>query len=270
MATMEDQYNKKNNKSALMGNWVEERALGEVTGEERYRQWEDSIGEDGPRDDSGPQGPTRRWTKGGEKADQNDSFSRCFLHLDRDDYATIKSFNESTYENPETLKGPKVTREYRPVGDGTRQRLTQQEMWDLAAKNAEEQAEQENQNILDEPLVSTQQESFQAPPPGAYKKEIGSRVMRTRDGRDIPNDTRDVTFLVETGIRAPDTRQNYQDASNIEEENDLYKTEQITFYSAETGIGGTQGFAGRTGKTNFGRNSSFSVPIEYASAPEKE
>lgn len=270
MATMEDQYNKKSNQGALIGNWVEERALKADTGEPRYRQWEDSIGEDGPRDDSGPQGPTQRWTKGGEKADQNDSFGRCFLHDDRDDYSTVKSFNETSYENPKNLTGNKVTREYRAVGEGAKARLTQQEMWDLASKAAEEQAEQENQNILDEPLVSTQQEAFQAPPPGAYKKVIGSRVMRTRDGRDIPNDTRDITFLRETGIRGPDTRLDYKDVSNEKEENDLYKTEAISFYTAAPAIGGTQGFAGRTGQQNFRKSSKYSVPIEYSREVEKE
>jgi len=273
MATMEDQYNKKENKGALIGNWVEERALAADTGEARYQQWEDSIGEEGPRDDSVI---TKRWTKGGEKADQNDSFRRCFVHLDRDEYSDIKSFYESSFENPSKMVGPHVMREYRDVGQGTRSRLSQQEMWDLAKQSAEQQAEQENQNILDEPIVSTTQEAYQAPPPGAYKKPIGQRVMRTRDGRDIPGDTRDITFLVETGIRNPDTRLEYKDASSLDElkgahGGDLYTSQAITHYSAPKTIG-TDHYQGRTGQTNFGRthDKAFSMPIEFTSASEKE
>ena len=56
-------------------------------------------------------------------------------------------------------------------------------MWDAATKAAEQQAEEENASVLEEPMVSTAQEAFQGPPPGAYKKVIGSRVMKTRDGR---------------------------------------------------------------------------------------
>merc|ERR1712146_821062 len=97
MATMEDQYNKCDNTGCLIGNWVEERVLNENTGETRYRRWEDSIGEEGPRDDSIV---GTRWTKGGEKADQNDSYTRCFLHRDREEYADAKTFNESTYTDP--------------------------------------------------------------------------------------------------------------------------------------------------------------------------
>jgi hypothetical protein len=269
---MEDQYNKKENKGALIGNWVEERALHHDTGETRYRQWEDSVGEEGPRDDSVV---GKRWTKGGEKADQNDSFRRCFVHMDRDEYGDIQTFYESSFKNPEKEKGPGVTREYRSVGEGTRSRLSQEEMWDLAKKSAEEQAEQENQNILDEPLVSTTQEAYQAPPPAAYTKPLGKRVMRTRDGRDIPDDTRDLTFLVESGIRHPDTRLEYKDASNTEEPpaqhaGDLYNSVAITHYTAPKLIG-TDHYQGRTGKTNFGRphNESFSMPIEFTTATQK-
>ena len=46
------------------GNWVEERVLMHNTGEPRYNRWEDSIGEEGPRDNSIV---AKRWTKGGKK-----------------------------------------------------------------------------------------------------------------------------------------------------------------------------------------------------------
>jgi len=269
MATMEDQYNKCENKGALIGNWVEERVLHENTGETRYRRWEDSIGEEGPRDDSIV---GKRWTKGGEKADQNDSYTRCFVHRDREEYADAKTFSEFTYTDPKKATGP---REYRDVGQGSRTRLTQQEMWELATRAAEQQAEEENRNVLEEPISSTTQEAYQAPPPGAYKKSIGSRVMKTRDGRDIPKDTRDLTFLTETGIRGPEQMLNTNDVGNadaIPRQNvgDLYTSQAITYYSADVGTGGVQGFNGRTGNTNFGKESTFSVPIEYTSQPEKE
>jgi len=270
MATMEDQYNKKENKGSLIGNWVEERALQETTGVFRYQEWEDSIGEEGPRDDSVV---TQRFTKGGEKADQNDTFNRCFSHMDHEEYGDMKTFSEDTFKNPTKQGG---YRQYKDVGQGSRTRLTQQEMWDLATQQAEQQADEENRNMMEEPLVSTQQESFQVPPGGAYKKPIGQRVMNTRDNRAIPNDTRDLTFLVETGIRMPDTRLDYQDVSNMPEpqgahKGDLYNSQAVTFYSADVGRGNmVQGFAGRTGSTKFGKASTFSTPIEYASQSEKE
>lgn len=272
MATMEDQYNKMrkagDQSGCLIGNWVEERVLMSNTGEARYRRWEDSIGEEGPRDDSIV---GKRWTKGGEKADRNDSYNRCFVHYDRDEYANVQSFNESSYVDPKKCTGP---REYRDVGQGARSRLTQQEMWEMATAAAEQQAEEENRNVLEEPLVSTAQEAFQAPPSGAYKKVIGARVMKTRDGRDIPKDSRDLTFLRETGIRHPEQGLNTCDVSNVEHmpeahAGDLYSSKAVTFYSAPVARGGEQGFAGRAGTTNYARDDKFSVPIEYSREKEK-
>lgn len=250
------------------GNWVEERVLQENTGEQRYKRWEDSIGEEGPRDDSVI---TKRWTKGGEKADQNDSYTRCFVHMDREEYANAKTFAESSYSDPSKAEGP---RQYREVGQGSRTRLTQQEMWELATRDAEQQAESENRGVLEEPLVSTTQEAYQAPPGGAYKKPIGARVMKTRDGRDIPNDTRDLTFLQETGIRHPDQLLNTSDVVNSNEvpsqnQGDLYSSKAITFYSSDPGRAGVQTFNGRTGSANFNKESKFSVPIEYCQEKEK-
>lgn len=271
MATMEDQYNKCDSKGCLIGNWVEERVLEHNTGEARYQKWENSIGEEGPKDDSVV---GRRWTKGGEKADQNDSYTRCFVHMDRDDYSQVKSFNESSYQDPKKDIG--APRRYESVGQGARSRLTEQEMWDLAAKDAEEQAEAENRGVLEEPLVSTAQEAFQAPPPGAYKKPLGARVMKTRDGRDIPKDTRDLTFLRETGIRQPEQNICTQDVGNVGDlpdhiQGDLYSSKAISFYNMQEAQvrGGEQGFAGRTTSANFARSSKFSVPIEYSADKEK-
>jgi len=266
---MEDQYNKLDTKGCLIGNWVEERVLEYNTGEARYSRWEDSIGEQGPRDDSVVK---KRFTKGGEKADQNDSMTRCFLHMDRDDYANIKTFNESSFVDPKKQTGP---RQYVEKGQGMRARLTQQEMWEAATADAEQQADEENRNVLQEPLVSTAQEAYQAPPAGAYKKSIGSRVMKTRDGRDIPKDTRDLTFLKETGIRHPGQEVETSDVGGLGNElppgqgSGLYDSQAITFYTAAPGIGGQQGHAGRTGKINFARDEKFSVPIEYCKQMEK-
>ena len=142
---------------------------------------------------------------------------------------------------------------------------------------AEQQAEMENASVLEEPMVSTQQEAFQAPPAGAYKKVLGMRVMRTRDGRDIPKDTRDLDFLRETGIRNPDQHLETQDVANLEgmpdvhnmEKQGLYDSVPITFYTASVGRGGEQGHAGRQGKTSFARNDGYSVPIEYSKDKEK-
>merc|ERR1719506_1654297 len=121
--------------------------------------------------------------------------------MDRDEYADVKSFNETAFCDPKNVDGP---RQYRDVGTGMRHAMQDQEMWEAATQAAEAQAEEENRNVLKDPLVSTQQEAFQGPPAGAYKKPIGARVMKTRDGRDIPNDPRDLVFLKETGIRHPD------------------------------------------------------------------
>jgi len=269
MATMEDQYNKKVNKGSLIGNWIEERALLDNTGVFRYQEWEDSIGEEGPKDDSVV---AKRWTKGGEKADQNDTFNRCFSHSDHQEYDSMKTSSEHSHQHPQKRTG---YREYRDVGQGSRTRMTQQEMWDLATQQAESQAEEENRNMMEEPLVSTQQESFQAPPAAAYTKPIGARVMNTRDGRPIPNDSRDITFLVESGIRHPDTQLDYKDVGNLSEpdgphKGDLYSAQAITFYAAEAGRGGTQGFAGRQGKATFGKAAGFSTPIEFCHQKEKE
>ena len=142
---------------------------------------------------------------------------------------------------------------------------------------AEQQAEQENLSVLEEPMVSTQQEAFQAPPSGAYKKVIGMRVMRTRDGRDIPKDTRDLEFLRETGIRNPAQHLETSDVSNLDgmpdvhdmEKQGLYNSVPITFYTAGGGRGGKQGHAGRQGKISFARDNKYSVPIEYSKEREK-
>lgn len=175
------------------------------------------------------------------------------------------------------MKGARVQREYRDKGQGHRETLTQQEMWEVAAKAAEAQAEQEHKNVLEEPMSSTAQEAFQAPPPGAYTKPIGQRVMKTRNARDIPNDTRDIQFLVEAGIRQPDTRINYSDVGNGTDYHlpecgkDLYNSTAITFYNAPVSHGGTQGFSGRKGHTdNRKTGNTISTPIEYCTVPEKD
>ena len=147
-------------------------------------------------------------------------------------------------------------------------------MWELATQEAEEEAVQ-SRILQQEPMVSTQQESFKAPPPSVYTKPIGSRVMNTRDLRPIPKDTRDLTFLVETGIRAPHTRMDYTDIGNLVQPEgphtgDLYTSQAITFYSAEPGRGGQQGFAGRTGKASFPKCTTYSTPVEFSYQKEKE
>ena len=150
-------------------------------------------------------------------------------------------------------------------------------MWEQAVMAAEQQAEEENLSVLEEPLTSTAQEAFQHPPSGAYKKVLGMRVMKTRDGRDIPKDTRDLTFLRETGIRNPEQHLDTNDVSNLEGVPDvhdmnkvgLYDSVPISFYNAPVGRGGPQGHGGRQGKTNFARNDTYSVPIEYSKEREK-
>ena len=92
----------------------------------RYNRWEDSIGEEGPRDDSIV---GKRFTKGGQKASNDDTNTRCFVHMDREDYADIKTCNETAYCNPAEVDGP---RQYRNVGTGTRGAMSEQDMWQQA------------------------------------------------------------------------------------------------------------------------------------------
>jgi len=91
-------------------------------------------------------------------------------------------------------------------------------------------------------------------------------------------DTRDLTFLIETGIRHPDQHLDTSDVSNLDGmpavhamngKSDLYNSVPITFYTGAPGIGGAQGHAGRTGRTVFKRDDKFSVPIEYSKEMEK-
>eukprot|EP00658_Telonema_sp_P-2_P050060 TRINITY_DN3811_c0_g1_i10.p1 TRINITY_DN3811_c0_g1~~TRINITY_DN3811_c0_g1_i10.p1 ORF type:complete len:100 (-),score=5.11 TRINITY_DN3811_c0_g1_i10:253-552(-) len=99
--------------------------------------------------------------------------------------------------------------------------------------------------------------------------------MRTRDGHNIPNDTRDMQFLIETGIRGPDVQVNRCDVSAIPEANTarahLYHDQAITFYSAAQGKGKiTDSTYGRRGQENFKSSRTFSTPIEYTYKSEKE
>lgn len=274
MATMEDQFNKKEDKGCLIGNWVEERALGDHTGERRYFQWEDSIGPEGPKTQNVMD---TRWAGGGAKADQNDSYRRCFIHRDNQPYdETMKGFTDAIYQDPSKPR-PELQYEYRTNSGGLRNTQTDQTMWEEATEEMklDQQYKSENAGAAN-PYTTTTMESQQAPPQEAYHKRLGQRVMRTRDGHDLPNDSRDLQFLVESGIRGPDTQLDKTDAfakQNVvaNAQTDLYNDTAITFYSAKQGPNKMIDLSfGRKGTSDFKKNSGFSTPIECYTKPEKE
>eukprot|EP00656_Telonema_subtile_P000564 TRINITY_DN10258_c0_g1_i5.p1 TRINITY_DN10258_c0_g1~~TRINITY_DN10258_c0_g1_i5.p1 ORF type:complete len:103 (-),score=15.84 TRINITY_DN10258_c0_g1_i5:232-540(-) len=92
--------------------------------------------------------------------------------------------------------------------------------------------------------------------------------MRTRDGHNIPNDSRDLQFLVETGIRAPDALLHRSDVFSKQEVLDqagvdVYKDQAVTFYSAGQGkTNMCDTTYGRRGTADYKKSSSFSKPIE--------
>jgi len=274
MATMEDQFNKKEDKGCLIGNWVEERALGEHTGERRYYQWEDSIGPEGPKNDLVMD---TRWASGGEKADQNDSYRRCFIHRDNQPYdESMKGFSDAIYQDPGKDR-PELQFEYRAAPGGMRQSQAEQDMWDEATEEmkADQQYKAENAGSED-PYRTSTMDAQHHPPYEAYQKKLGQRVMQTRDGHQLPNDSRDIQFLVETGIRGPDTQINKTDpfakqAVVSAAKTDLYNDAAITFYSAPRGVNKIVDLSyGRKNTDNFQRSAQFSTPIECSHLPEKE
>merc|ERR1719424_1954519 len=86
----------------------------------------------------------------------------------------------------------------------------------------------------EDPYRTSTMDAQHHPPYEAYQKKLGQRVMQTRDGHQLPNDSRDIQFLVETGIRGPDTQIN--------------KTVDLSY--------------GRKNTDNFQKSSQFSTPIE--------
>jgi len=99
--------------------------------------------------------------------------------------------------------------------------------------------------------------------------------MRTRDGHNLPNDSRDLTFLVETGIRAPDVLIERSDVFAHQETldevgTDLYGSQAITFYSANQGKTSMHDtIFGRRGTEDNRRDAKFSTPIEFCTQSEK-
>jgi hypothetical protein len=121
-----------------------------------------------------------------EKADNNDSFSRCFVHSDHQPYNTAKTFTEHSYKATAIHsgsvrvglglscmaesysqvmvsvgscegRGPEVQREYRPAGPGVRTVAIEQQLWDEALEM--DSQELANKARIKDPMVTSTMES---------------------------------------------------------------------------------------------------------------
>ncbi|CAG9462990.1 unnamed protein product [Pedinophyceae sp. YPF-701] len=186
-------YNLVGDEGTLMGNWVEERALCEASGNTRYKSW---LGANAEK-------PKTVYATRVKKPDYFDSFQRVFEQVWHEDIAAgyeyqfsgkdsdhFTSTHNADFLNPATRGGPC---QYRTIPKYGRRELARQK--EAAAAAAEELASR--QQHAPEPALTTYRAEHCGPESGALRETVGRRITRDRDGRPA---RRDGTWLAESGL----------------------------------------------------------------------
>eukprot|EP00873_Tetraselmis_striata_P044014 jgi/Tetstr1/464278/TSEL_009081.t1 len=260
-------YNKFDPQGALIGNYVEERALQDTTGCHRYPKWVDNSEASESVYARKTSGPTQLGT-----------FDRVFHHSDNLEPGQWISQNSDTYKGPD--RKDLQMRTVRVSTQGTREQRELERLYQQAAQLPEE-------DPLPPSLDTEQRTAYTVKDMTGLK--IGAKVMRTQDGLETVK--RDPTFLAEAEIipRSTVDRLMSSDSqgvtirpSNVAEEDEDSKTPYyedlgVSLYSdavqADTYRGthvfGTKTVAGT--RSPFARNCDFSKPMsEYNKIADDE
>ncbi len=165
------EFNKCENQGTLVGNWVEEHALKDLTGSFRYKAWVDHKNVEG--DSVYPKHLT---------ASRMETFGRVFEHSDKLESADWITHNHYTYSG--LMKGA-----YREPK--------------LAGKRMSATMKKAKKEAMAEPPIEVVKPDFTTTCRAAFTEndltglEIGARVMKTQDGLPVK---RDHVFLSETKI----------------------------------------------------------------------
>jgi len=173
-------YNKADIHGALVGNWVEERALEASTGVFRYKEW---VKADNQQVDS------VYATKVGAP-ESISTYARALEHSDRLEAKEWETSNQAVFQAPAQRESDlRVYVDPKRVGVRTTAMLKM-----LQAEAAVPPPEPP----LEKYLESTKQASYQA-----YDLTgvvVGQKVMKTSDNVVIPEASKDATFRAEAGI----------------------------------------------------------------------
>lgn len=242
-------YNKvTGQQSTLVGNWFEERALKDTTGQMRSTQWVS------PSDPSlqGVVEPMHTKSKG--HPDLEDTTMRVFFHSD---YVAPSEFKPASQMFTEDR-----WRRYEPKTTGSRTALLERRARELAlAQIAGEEAvaEDDRDQVLTAGRVSEAQASFVgAMPARGDDPSRGKRIMKTQDGMPA---RRDPAFLVEAGLLQPHL------ATDAHADFDVsaLPAHAVTYTDSMYVTGQTKGRADSRYPTT--RNDYFSKPIELCKRP---
>jgi len=249
-------YNKKDIHTALVGNWVEERALEADTGIFRYQGW---VGE-------GPQTDTV-YAEKVSKPEAVPTHNRVIVHSNRLESTEWKTATQTVFQKPADRQAD--LRQYSATNKvGVRTAAM------LAALSAQAAVAPPGDTIAPT-TESTARESFKAY--DLTGMTIGARVMKSQDGVAIPAAECDFTFRAESGmskkgnidaIRVPTV-----DAmGRLEAAGGLYEDAPVTVYTEKVGTGQypNESFFGTRAKgpNPFAKNSDYSKPItDYTKDP---
>mmetsp|Transcript_38994 Transcript_38994/g.90313 ORF Transcript_38994/g.90313 Transcript_38994/m.90313 type:complete len:268 (+) Transcript_38994:101-904(+) len=244
-------YNKVDGQQAvLVGNWAEERALKESTGQMRSTQWV----EPSSAMLQGVAEPSHTKMKG--HPDMEDTTMRVFFHSDyiepRDFKPASQLFREDKW------------RRYEDKGTGARTAMLECRAREMAGEQvrAEEAAEAAvAEQLLADGRVSETRANFAgAIPARGDDPSRGKRIMKTQDGAPAH---RDSLFLVESGLLAPHLADYGAAASHFDVSN--LPVEPVTYADSMYVTGQTKGEA--SGSYPRARNDYFSKPIELSKKP---
>ena len=242
-------YNKvTGQQSTLVGNWYEERALKDTTGQMRSTQWVS------PSDPSLQGAAEPMHTKAKGHPDLEDTTMRVFFHSD---YVAPSEFKPASQMFTEDR-----WRRYEPKATGSRTALLERRARELAQAQVageEAAAEDDREQVLTAGRVSEMQAAFVgATPARGDDPSRGKRIMKTQDGAPAH---RDPAFLVEAGLLRPhlatDAHGDIDPAS--------LPAQPVTYADSMYVTGQTKGLA--DAHYPKARNDYFSKPIELCTRP---
>mmetsp|Transcript_2770 Transcript_2770/g.10046 ORF Transcript_2770/g.10046 Transcript_2770/m.10046 type:complete len:237 (+) Transcript_2770:4375-5085(+) len=168
-------YNKCDEQGALVGNWVEERALRGGTGIFRYQEW--------VKDDGGKSVYAQQTT-----SEAMETFPRVLEHSDRLESHEWQTHNQAMF--PENRE-----RELRVYSDP--KKLGLRNTAALATLREQANALPPSDPVAPTP-ASTMRDAYTTPP--LDTSNLGKSVMKTLDLVPIPAEARDATFRSELGM----------------------------------------------------------------------
>mmetsp|Transcript_131584 Transcript_131584/g.319759 ORF Transcript_131584/g.319759 Transcript_131584/m.319759 type:complete len:516 (+) Transcript_131584:166-1713(+) len=241
---MSTSYNKRS-KGARVGNWVEEEALREATGTARYEEW--------VKDDMGD----TRIVKSMGVDKRTDTNSRVMFHSDHVESKDMRSTSRDTH-NPDkyasgygdaSALGPRAAR--------------------IAAKLEEEATRPAPERKYETAWETTSGSTFTQHVDAAYTEKKGRRVMRTIDGKDLPDGCRDDEFLQANAIGHVRAKLSQEEAASMLPRGDYLGQAPVTLYSQRLGEGAFPASAA-TGSNPFARSSAFTADITDATQKHAE